>query len=171
MKNNFFVHCLWSFPSLWRALQPLAWGVRPEVWKGVVSPSAFWVSFCILFSGGDLCPKTTLKKLGPWAGVTKSYSSFSHVMHACDLHSHEFSLVTPVRQEYLWSQVCPCRPCASRKCLSSVALKEQEGVTFLPIPSHVSRRHRTQELCLLSCSGFLRTAFLASALLPHSFAM
>lgn len=30
----------------------------------------------------------------------------------------------------------------------------QEGVTFLPIPIHVSRRHDTQELFLLSCSGF-----------------
>lgn len=80
-----------------------------------------------------MCPKTTLKKLGPWAGVTKSYSNFSHVMHACDLHSHGFSLVTPVRQEYLWNKVCPRHPSASRKHLSYVPLKVQEGVTFLPI--------------------------------------
>lgn len=71
----------------WRVLQALALGVRPEVWKGVVSVSVLQVSFCIIFSGGDLSPNTTLKKLGPCVGVTKSYSNLTHVMNACDLHT------------------------------------------------------------------------------------
>lgn len=47
-----------------------------------------------------------------------------------------------------------CRPSASRKHLSYVPLKVQDRVTFLPVPIHVSRRNDTQELFLLSCSGF-----------------
>lgn len=47
-----------------------------------------------------------------------------------------------------------CHPSASRNYLSYVPLKVQEGVTFLPVPIHVSRRHHTQKLFLLSCSGF-----------------
>lgn len=74
-------------------------------------------------------------------------------MHACDLHSHEFSPVTPARNIYGVRCVPSCHP-ASGKHLSYVPLRVQEGVTFLPIPIHGSRRHFTQELFWLSCSGF-----------------
>lgn len=128
MKNNFFVHGLWSFPFLWRALQPLALDVRPEVWKGVVSASAFWVSFCILFSGGHLCPKTNLKNLGHGQGLQKA-TAISLML--CMLVT--YITTGSVRQEYLRNKVCPRRPSASRKHVSYVPLKVQEGVTFLPI--------------------------------------
>lgn len=76
--------------------------------------------------------------------------------------------MSPIRQEYLWwSQVYPF----SRKHAELCPSEGARGMTLLPIPSHVSRRHYTQELCLLSCSVFLRNAFLASALLAHSFAV
>lgn len=104
-------------------LQALALGIRPEVGKEVVSVSAFRVSFCILFSGGDLCPKAALKSLGPCVGVTKSYSNLAHAMHACDLHSHEFSPVTPARNIYGVRCVPSCHPPASGKHLSYVPLR------------------------------------------------
>lgn len=72
--------------------------------------------------------------------------------------SHEFSLVSPVGQEYLWSQVFPSwHPSVSRKHLSYVPLEVQEGVTFLPIPIHVSRSHYTPRVFLALLLRFLHS--------------